>query len=244
MTTRPNPALTRTNWDLIRDAASASPTARGSLDEVTRRVWPAIFAFIRASGRPADEAADLTQGFLADVFLSRHLLEKADESRGRFRTLLLGSVRNYLADAHRRKTARSRRPDRGVVTLDSESAQARPPSDGGTHSPERAFHTRYVASLIRGASERLQQELLAKGDEASWEIFRLRVLQAAFAGDAPGYDEIAPRFGLDKGTCAARLLTTKRRFAAILMEELRATVDDPSELKAEIDELRTLLSGR
>ncbi|MEY3022043.1 MAG: hypothetical protein RIS86_1241 [Planctomycetota bacterium] len=244
MSARPNPALTQTNWDLIRDAASGSDSSRRSLDEVARRVWPAVFAFIRASGRPADEAADLTQGFLADVFLSRRLLEKADASRGRFRTLLLGSVRNYLADAHRRRTARSRRPEQGVVTLDSEPAQKRPPVDHGTASPERVFHTRYVATLIRGASERLQQELLAKGDEASWEIFRLRVLQAAFAGDAPGYDEIAPRFGLDKGTCAARLLTTKRRFAAILMEALRATVDDPAELKSEIDELRTLLAGR
>jgi Asp-tRNA(Asn)/Glu-tRNA(Gln) amidotransferase A subunit family amidase len=90
--------MTQTNWDLIRDAAGSTPTSQASLEEVARRSWPAIYAFIRASGRSPDDATELTQGFICDVFLSRHLLEKADQSRGRFRTLVMGSVRNYLAD--------------------------------------------------------------------------------------------------------------------------------------------------
>jgi hypothetical protein len=98
--------------------------------------------------------------------------------------------------------------------------------------------------MIRAAAERLQRELLAEGDEASWEIFRLRVLQAATEGVAVGYDEIAPRFGLEKGTCAARLLVAKRRFATILMDELRATVEDPSDVADEVQQLMALLANR
>jgi predicted DNA-binding protein (UPF0251 family) len=78
----------------------------------------------------------------------------------------------------------------------------------------------------------------------SWELFRLRVLHAAFQGDATGYDQIAPRLGIDKGTCAARLLTAKRRFANILMEELRATMIDPNELRDEVADLMALLNNR
>ena len=236
-------SMTQTNWELIRDAASGSTTSRASLDAVSRRAWPAIFAFIRASGRSSDEASELTQGFIADVFLSRHLLEKADPGRGRFRTLLIGAVRNYLNDMHRRRTAQSRMPEGGVAAIDALTAQGLEPAEHEGHSPERAFNTRYVATLIRAAAERLQKELAANGDEASWEIFRMRVLHAAFEGDPPGYETIAPRVGLDKGACATRLLVTKRRFAAILMDELRATVEDPSDVETEVSELLSLLKS-
>jgi len=239
--------MTQTNWELIRDAASGSATARASLDAVMKRAWPAVYAYIRASGRRSEEATELTQAFICDVLLARRLLEKADQARGRFRTLLLGAVRNYLADVHRRQTAQSRAPRTGLVAIDGteHGAGALVGEASVGHestSPERAFNARYVAGLIRSASERLQRELEADGDAASWEIFRLRVLQGAFQGTAPSYEEIAPRLGLDRGQCAARLLVTKRRFASILMDELRATMVDPAELKSEVADLLALLT--
>ncbi len=239
--------MTQTNWELIRDAASGSATARASLDAVMKRAWPAVYAYMRASGRRSEEATELTQAFICDVMLARRLLEKADQARGRFRTLLLGAVRNYLADVHRRQTAQSRAPRAGLIAIDAgdEGAGAlvgEASSGQESTSPERAFNARYVAGLIRSASERLQRELEADGDAASWEIFRLRVLQRAFQGAAPSYEEIAPRLGLDRGQCAAKLLVTKRRFASILMDELRATMVDPAELKTEVADLLALLT--
>ena len=235
--------MTQTNWDLIRDAAADTPTSRASLEEVARRSWPAIYAFIRASGRSPDEASELTQGFICDVFLSRDLLGKADQSRGRFRTLVMGAVRNYLADMHRRRTATTRRPKHGSIgRLDDLAERSSEPAGMQALTPEAAFNSRYIASIIRAATERLQRVLLEEGDEAGWEIFRLRVLQPSLDGVAASYDEIAPRFNLGKGACAARLLVVKRRFASILMEELRATVEDPEDLQHEVAELLALLS--
>jgi len=243
MSSHRNSSMTQTNWDLIRDAAGSTPTSQASLEEVARRSWPAIYAFIRASGRSPDEATELTQGFICDVFLARGLLEKADQSRGRFRTLVMGAVRNYLADMHRRKTATTRQPKHGIIgRLDDLAERTSEPVDMPALTPEAAFNSRYVATLIRTATERLQKELLSDGDEAGWEIFRLRVLQPSLDGTAVGYDEIAPRFNLGKGACAARLLIVKRRFASILMEELRSTVDDPNDLQQEVADLLALLS--
>lgn len=240
-----NSSMTQTNWDLIRDAASGSTTAQSSLDAVMKRAWPAVYAYIRATGRRSDEATELTQAFICDVFLARHLLERADEARGRFRTLLIGAVRNYLADVHRRRTAVSRMPKSGIVALDAGEDRGFEVSDGGAEaSPERAFHARYVAGLIRSAAARLQRELEGEGDSASWEIFRHRVLQAAFDGDAEGYEQLAPRLGIERGACAAKLVVAKRRFATMLMDELRATIMDPSQLKDEVAELQALLAGR
>ena len=237
--------MTQTNWDLIRDAASGSSTAKASLDAVMKRAWPAVYAYIRASGRRSDEATELTQAFICDVFLARHLLEKADQSRGRFRTLLIGAVRNYLADTHRRATASIRAPKSGLIAIDALAESGfEVAADGSVRSPEQAFNARFVAGLVRSASERLQRELESAGDHASWELFRLRVLQAALQGGAPGYEELAPRLGIGRGACAAKLLLAKRRFATLLMDELRATILDPNDLQHEVSELLSFLEGR
>ncbi len=234
--------MTQTNWELIHDAASGSSTAKRSLDAVMKRAWPAVYAYIRASGRRSEEATELTQAFLCDVFLARRLLDKADESRGRFRTLLLGAVRNHLADVHRRATAAIRKPKEGLIALDAHESPLGTAS-AASSSPERAFNTRYVAELIRSASDRLHRELEAEGMPETWEIFRVRVLHAAFQGEAPPYEAIAARLGLTKGACAVRLLIAKRRFATILMEELRATITDPADLSNEVTDLLSLLNA-
>ena len=89
----------RTNWSMIMDAASESTTVSATaLDRVIQRYWPAVFGFIRSSGKSADEASDLTQGFLCDVLLGRNLLQTATPERGRFRSLLLKSVSNYVRE--------------------------------------------------------------------------------------------------------------------------------------------------
>ncbi len=234
----------RTNWDLVRDAASNSPTAQSSLEAVARQAWPAIFAYIRASGRTPDEATELTQGFFCDVLLGRSLLERADQGRGRFRTLLVSAVASYLKDVHRRMSAIKRAPPAGLRQLGRLIDLTADTSDSNQTSPERAFTRRFVAGMIRSAAGRLQGELLSFGDEASWEIFRLRVLAFALDGSRVTYEEFGTRFGLARGACAAKLLVAKRRFAALLIEELRNTVEDPQDVAEEIRELLVELQER
>jgi len=65
--------MTQTNWDLIRDAASGSATAQASLDAVMKRAWPAVYAYIRASGRRSEEATELTQAFILVAMVRRNV---------------------------------------------------------------------------------------------------------------------------------------------------------------------------
>jgi hypothetical protein len=73
-----------TNWALIFDAARGDDLpATTALEILARRYWPALYAFIRSSGKDVHEAADLTQGFVCDVMLSRNLFYHADPGSGR-----------------------------------------------------------------------------------------------------------------------------------------------------------------
>ena len=93
-----------TDWSMIADAAQVDEkAAAAALDQLVRRYWSAVYAYIRKCGSSVHEAADLTQGFVCDVMIARRLCAAADPDRGRFRTLLLSSLRNYLQQEHRRE---------------------------------------------------------------------------------------------------------------------------------------------
>ncbi|MCH8165347.1 MAG: sigma-70 family RNA polymerase sigma factor, partial [Planctomycetes bacterium] len=102
-----------TDWSLIVEAGHTDEQGAGdALERLMRRYWPAVYAYIRSTGRDVHESADLTQGFVCDVIISRRLCAGADPHRGRFRNLLLSAVKNYLRQQHRHERRTLRNPQR------------------------------------------------------------------------------------------------------------------------------------
>lgn len=216
----------RTNWKAILDAASSSATAIQSREVVARRYWPVVLAFVRRSGIPPSEAEDVAQGFLCDVLLGRNLLAAAQPERGRFRSLLLTSVRNYVFDELRKRAASTRKPETGwIVPLDGAAPQA---SD---ESPELAFERAWVTMIIDNACRDVRESCLAAGNEAHWDIFDRRLLQPMRTGAVPVSSEaFMKQWSLSSPSQVANILVRmKRRFTAALMEQL-GHFDDDSEL--------------
>ena len=70
-----------THWSLIKKAGShESPQARAALAELCSAYWYPIYAFIRRKGNGADQALDLTQGFLL-VFWRKVSLRRPSRAR-------------------------------------------------------------------------------------------------------------------------------------------------------------------
>lgn len=100
-----------TDLSLLAAIADGSgPRRDRALDALVQRIWPRVYAAARRLGRDPEAAAELTQGFFADVVLGRNLLAHADADRGRLRWLLLRALKHYAVDRHRRRAAR--RPTR------------------------------------------------------------------------------------------------------------------------------------
>src|SRR5258708_39626152 len=89
-----------TRWSLILSAASGSEEqkARDALAELCRTYWRPIFSFVRARGHSIEDAQDHTQDFFVTI-LKKNWLHHADRDRGRFRSLLLKSLQNFLVNA-------------------------------------------------------------------------------------------------------------------------------------------------
>src|SRR5580704_10797452 len=94
-----------TRWSLVLAAGRGdAPEAEAALAALCRIYWYPLYAYVRRSGHPADEARDLTQGFFARL-LEKHDLRAADSERGRFRSFLLTAFNRFLSRERHRARA-------------------------------------------------------------------------------------------------------------------------------------------
>ena len=240
-----SPSTTSTSWTLITDAINEhSRTKTESKDALVKRYWQAVYAFVRASGRSAILSEDLTQGFFCDVFLGRELLARAESARGRFRSLLLSSVRNYLADDFRMRTAKCRTPAHGkLMNLEGEEEFGSSMDESG--DPEAAFNMVWVEELIDRTTKQVEQDLTENGQSIHWRILQDRVLAPCLTGCPPTpHEELANQWGL-KGVpqVSNMLVTAKRRFARRLLENVRETLPENYAPSNELDELYQALGN-
>ena len=237
MVTFADAGSSHTNWSLIHEAANADAAASSAaIERLIRRYWPAVYAYIRQSGKDVNDAADLTQSFVCDVILHRNLFQKADQSRGKFRTLLLRALENYLRDNHRHET-RVKRSGGAPLRLTNADFAAAESSNGLT--PEQAFARQWNSMMIRRALERVRVGCMAAGFDVHWRVFEARVVKPMLFGEEKvSYSKLVERLELDdSGQAANMMVTVKRRFVRALVEEIGGTVGDPMQVEQELREL-------
>ena len=92
-----------TRWSLIEMAgAKDGSQRRTALDKILSAYLPALQTYLMLNRRVnAEEAEDLLHDFVTDKILQGDLLSRADHTKGRFRSLLIKSLNNYLVDRYR-----------------------------------------------------------------------------------------------------------------------------------------------
>ena len=102
-----------TRWSVVlscADSSASTQTARDALSQLCQTYWRPIFAFVCHHGYTVPDAQDLTQDFFVRL-IEGHLLQRADPNRGRFRSLLLKALKDFLNDARDKQKARKRGGD-------------------------------------------------------------------------------------------------------------------------------------
>jgi RNA polymerase sigma-70 factor (ECF subfamily) len=226
-----------TRWTLVLElAGEPSPEAEQALATLCQAYWYPLYAFLRGGGHDRDEAADLTQAFFLHV-LEKRTLARADPARGRFRSFLLASLKNFVANEHDRSVARKRGGAMRPLSFDLETAegliQREPATD---ETPERVFDRRWANALLSRALMALEEEMsLGKHEQ-------FNLLKEYLTGDAAGrsYAEVATRLGMSEGAVKVAVHRLRRRFREIVKTEIAHTVAAPEEVP---DEIRYLLSA-
>ncbi|MBV8273988.1 MAG: sigma-70 family RNA polymerase sigma factor, partial [Verrucomicrobia bacterium] len=127
--------------------------------------------------------------------------------------------------------------DREFVFLDAADAETRyqyEPADQLT--PEKIYDARWAMTLLSRAADRLREEFIACGEISRFEV--LRPFVGAEIGQAPPtYEEVAKTLGISLGAAKTWVHRFRKRYTALLREEVWRTVSDPSEID---DEIRAL----
>src|SRR5262245_15819238 len=101
-----------TMWTLVHRARE---DAREGLDALVVLYRPPIVRYLRARG-----AGDLSEDLAQEVFMrifQKDLLQKVEESRGLFRSFLLGVTNNVLREARERERTQKRGADASRISL-------------------------------------------------------------------------------------------------------------------------------
>ncbi len=220
-----------TRWSVVLAAGAADSAA--ALEELCSTYWRPVYGFVRRRGHGLEEARDLTQGFFS-TFLERRDVEGLDPARGRFRSYLLASVKNFLANEKERERALKRGGGAPLLSLslDDESELALEPAD--TRTPEGDYERQWALALLRRALERLRVEETDKGKRALFERLKPTLAGESVEG---GYTTVADE--LDLTTVAVKVAAhrLKKRYGELLLEEVARTVDLPQEIEDELHHL-------
>ena len=91
-------------------ARGDKPEARTALADLCEAYFNPVLRFLLREGKSNDEARELTQAFFARL-LSSDGIRHVDPEKGRFRSYLLGALKNFLADLRRHKSRQKRGGD-------------------------------------------------------------------------------------------------------------------------------------
>ena len=180
------------------------------------------------------------QGFCAHL-QQKHALAKADRQRGKFRTFLLSSLQNFLANEKARAHAQKRGCGREMLFLDAEDARKRyrlEPADKLT--PEVIFDIRWAHAVLEQSLERLRSDFVSKGKE---RLFDALVSFLSVNGRAESYQQVAARLGLPVSAIKTSVHRLRRDYGMKLREEIGKTVSTPDETDEELRYLRRVLAG-
>lgn len=108
-----------TQWSHIVKVRTLNPQRRKEILEVLiRRYWRPVYGFLRRKGLSNEQAQDLTQSFFHEVVLEGDLFQRAESTKGRFRTFLLTALDRYVAGQFRKDAALKRHPAGGFTVLE------------------------------------------------------------------------------------------------------------------------------
>ena len=233
-----------TRWSVVLSSADTNGDTQKmhtALAELCKIYWRPVFAFIRRVGHSPPDAQDLTQDFFV-IVLKGQLLQRANPARGRFRSLVLKALEDFLHDAEAKRSARKRGGDVHFVSWDDWISEA--PShfsisqqESERWSAERIFDVRWAATVVERALSRLGEECEKRGRRRIFDM-----LSPCLAADRNNvsYSKFSKALGIPEGSVKRLVHQMRVRYRRLLREEVGLTVEKPDEID---DELRYLCAA-
>ena len=221
-----------THWSVVQAAGdSASPESREALAKLCRIYWSPVYAYIRRCGNDAESSKELTQGFFTRL-LDKRVVKEASRERGKFRSFLLASVKNYMSNEQARGQAQKRGGAAATFSVDFQDAESLygiEPAD--LRTPEKIFEKRWALSVLERALSRLEDEMQQAGNAE-----RFLRLKPFLIGDVAGtsYKDVSADLEMSESAAKVAVHRLRGRFGDLLREDVSQTLADPLMIDEEL----------
>ena len=226
-----------TRWSaVLLSAQSHAPGSRTALADLCKLYWYPLYAFVRRRGYSPEDAQDLTQGFFLSLF-DRKALRQVTPSKGRFRSFLLASMKNYLSNEFDRRNSVKRGGHIKFVRLDLETCEDRYQSEPHEElTAEKIFDARWALTLLDDALRLLREEYVLHGKFATMETLE-PFLDPGSSRKLPSHEEIAEMLHVNPGGVKVLIHRLRKRYSELLRAEVARTVTSPEAIDEEIHAL-------
>ena len=224
-----------TRWTLVARASGGDSTGRAALSELCAAYYAPVNAFLRAEGRPEDDARELAHEFFARV-LAGGALGGADAARGRFRSYLLGALKHFLGDQRDRARAEKRGGGIAPEPLDPGTSAGQPLP--AACDDDRIFDRQWALTLIARALEIVGGELRDAGKAAHFDT-----LKPWLTGESAALSQAdaARHLGMSEGAVKVAVHRLRQRFRETVKAEIAQTVSGGADVDAELSHLLAVL---
>jgi RNA polymerase sigma-70 factor (ECF subfamily) len=225
-----------TRWSLVLLAGEGdSEAAQSALGRLCEAYWPPLYAFARHDGLDSHAAQDAVQGFLARI-LARGDIAQVTPKRGRFRSFLIGSFKNFLSSLARADHAQKRGGGVLPVEIDAGLAEGMcAPALIDVLTPDRAFDRQWARTVMSRALDRLRAEHASPAAARIFAALQPTLAEGARLTDA---DALASKLGTTSGALATAATRLRQRYRALIEDEVAQTLDDRADLAEELQALR------
>jgi RNA polymerase sigma factor (sigma-70 family) len=234
-----------TQWSVVLASGRSEvepEVAQAALAELCQIYWAPLYSFVRSRGYTVHDAQDLTQSFFA-YLIEHEIYARVDRQKGRFRSFLLASLKNFLAHASDRERTLKRGGGQNFLPLHEaqiENAESLFQTHSWTSSEDRVFERSWAAALVTAGLERLAADY--KGESKEKLFKELRVFLGGGAGPPPPYAELAVRLGMSESTLRTHVTRLRARYREVLHAEVRRTVATEAQAQEELHVLLRVLT--
>ena len=220
-----------TQWTLVLRASGIGAEAQAALSDLCGAYYAPVVMFLRQDGRGEDEAREMAHAFFAELLEGG--LGAPEQARGRFRSYLLGAVKHFISK--QRDTAETMKRGGGVEFVNVDL-------DGGKMPPLLAeddallFDREWAFTLIGRALAVLERE-----HERKLEFYQTLKPWLDGAPDV-SQAQTAANLGMSETAVKVAIHRLRARFRDLIRAEVAATVNDPTEVEAELHHLIQIVS--
>jgi RNA polymerase sigma factor (sigma-70 family) len=227
-----------TRWSLVAAAGQSNDERQAALEQLCQHYWTPLYAFLRQQGHSQTDAQDLTQAFILEL-LSKNTWAAADKDRGRFRSFLLGCLKNFLSHEREKQQAKKRGGSKLHFDLYPQEGESAYQSVAREPSPEKLFEQAWLNTVLQRVCDRLVQ-LHNKGDDS----LSILSLLPSVVGSSPDYEQLAQQHHKTQAAMRQTISRLRKQYQQLLLEEIGDTVMKDDDIQEEIQYLFNLASRK